>query len=294
MQRLLDVLEQTILPATRAGCMQVISNNSPSTLTADRYFEAQTHPARSHTYFEWTWLVAGEATLKIAETVHPLQPGDFCLLPPTVNHVDVYNNETPGYQSVWFSYWPGVLHGAVFNYEPVGRWSVPWHGFTTGAPEIGTILIELQRELAGHEKYSREATQGLLLHLVALLIRAFEVAGGAAHVTWTGPMSGRVSYLVLRYLREHYREDISLDDVARAVYLSPNYMASTFKKETGQTISATLAQIRIEHAERMLMREGTPLQEIASAVGFNSLDRFTRVFRRIKGLPPSAYGRGGA
>ena len=152
------------------------------------------------------------------------------------------------------------------------------------SPQITTTISTLQNELEHRADYSQEVQQGLLLQLVALLLRALKTGESEA-------ASGSTSARVMFYLRENYAQNLTLSDIARHTHFSPNYLASIFKQETGQTIFDALAKIRIEHATRLLLEDKLPVYEIAKAVGYNSLDRFSRVFRQLKGVPPSLYGQ---
>jgi YesN/AraC family two-component response regulator len=102
---------------------------------------------------------------------------------------------------------------------------------------------------------------------------------------------GPVSSLVLTFLEQHYARDLTLAEIARSTFLTPNYLSTLFKRETGSSIVEALAQIRVEQATHLLMEHNLPLAEVARAVGYNNLDRFSRVFRKHKGVAPRYYGK---
>ena len=94
---------------------------------------------------------------------------------------------------------------------------------------------------------------------------------------------------LLAFIKEHYREDISLDDLSDAVGLHPNYVCTYFKKATGQSYLTCLHKERILAAKKMLKETDYSIEEIARQVGYNSSTQFGRIFRKYESLSPSDY-----
>ncbi len=91
------------------------------------------------------------------------------------------------------------------------------------------------------------------------------------------------------FIRANYGHDLMLEDVARAVYLSPNYFSSLFKRVAGCSFRHYLARKRIEAAEDLLARTDLPIKEIVFRTGFKDYNYFNRTFRRLAGLAPAGY-----
>jgi len=91
------------------------------------------------------------------------------------------------------------------------------------------------------------------------------------------------------YIRENYRADFSLAELAREANLSPYHFIRTFKAETGKTPFAYLLDMKMEKAKEMLRFQNHTISEICYLSGFNNLSHFTSVFKRKVGLAPSAY-----
>ena len=291
MRQLLETLNNRVLPMVRQCAINVVAPGgarAAQTAEEDSAHFIEAYRPEHHTYFETMWLLSGQAHLKINDCVYTLNVGDLCFLPPLFSHSDVYNRQTPAYESLWFSCSPGVLSVNFFRYKPFGQSEALAYGEIHGWPEITSTLFALHREASTRDEYSSDAIHGLLLQLVVTLLRALEQTQlngttSAAH--------GRVAPYVLRFLQEHYDEEITLKGVAKVLQLSPNHMASVFKHETGQTVFEALKQIRVERASRLLLEEAMPVHAVARAVGFRNVEHFSRTFRRSKGIPPSRYGR---
>lgn len=96
-----------------------------------------------------------------------------------------------------------------------------------------------------------------------------------------------------RYLDSHYTDpELSLEEVARHVGLSRTYLSSLFEKETGTGYSEYLNGLRIREAQRLLKSSSLKIYEIGDRCGFNSVEYFSRIFRRVVGVTPAAYRDG--
>jgi AraC-like DNA-binding protein/ligand-binding sensor protein len=102
----------------------------------------------------------------------------------------------------------------------------------------------------------------------------------------------RSSYIVSKaqlFIRTNYRTDIRLEDVARAVYLSPNYFSSLFKRVSGCTFRSYLVRKRIEAAKILLRSSDLPIKEIVFRSGFKDYNYFNRTFTGIEGITPARF-----
>jgi len=100
--------------------------------------------------------------------------------------------------------------------------------------------------------------------------------------------TGRVDR-VYRYLLEHFRERIRLSEVARLAHLSPAAFCRHFHSATGKSLMRTVNEIRVGHACKLLLEDGTNASEACFASGFNNLSHYNRQFLRVTGLTPSEY-----
>lgn len=92
-----------------------------------------------------------------------------------------------------------------------------------------------------------------------------------------------------RFIHENYHWDISRDDVAASVFLTPDYLSKTFKNETGMSIIEYLTAHRIEMAKRMLAERPVSIGTVAAENGFDNLSYFSTVFKKLTGVTPNAY-----
>jgi AraC-like DNA-binding protein len=91
------------------------------------------------------------------------------------------------------------------------------------------------------------------------------------------------------FVARKYREPISLEDVAGAVGLHPDYAASLFRKTFGVTPTRCVLQHRIMHAQRELVTSDAKILKVALDAGFGSLSRFNAAFKAFCGCSPREY-----
>ena len=90
-----------------------------------------------------------------------------------------------------------------------------------------------------------------------------------------------------QYINNHFREDIQVDELARLVSLTPNYVSTIFKEVTGLTIVQYIHQLRMETARDLLQHSDMSIAQISNYLGFCDPSYFNRVFKKITGQPPS-------
>ncbi len=91
------------------------------------------------------------------------------------------------------------------------------------------------------------------------------------------------------YIAEHYMQDISLEEMAQQVDLSPAYFSKLFKMVEGVNYIEYLTQVRIEQSKKLLRTTTLPVKTIATTVGYMDEKYFRKLFKKIVGIKPSDY-----
>jgi AraC-like DNA-binding protein len=125
------------------------------------------------------------------------------------------------------------------------------------------------------------STQETLSHIEAVLSRAGTLGSDAQNIVRKAMV----------YLHEHYMEPVSLEEAARHVNLSKEYLARCFRQEMGITLVTYLNRYRVNQAKALLEKGELSLTEIALETGFSSSAYFSRVFRQEVGMSPRDYKR---
>ncbi len=95
---------------------------------------------------------------------------------------------------------------------------------------------------------------------------------------------------MMEYIKNNYMKDISLDNMAEDLNISPKYCSALFKKQTGQTFKKVLNEYRIERAKELLRdNPDTKVGALALQVGFSNANTFIQVFKQYTGTTPHQY-----
>ncbi|OGO81075.1 MAG: hypothetical protein A2Y21_03420 [Clostridiales bacterium GWC2_40_7] len=94
---------------------------------------------------------------------------------------------------------------------------------------------------------------------------------------------------VQRYIKENYYRKISLEDVAKYVYISPQYLSRKFKEVTGQQFVDYALNVKITRAKSLLKNSGIKVKDIAVQLGFSDYTYFCKVFKKYENITPLQY-----
>ena len=92
-----------------------------------------------------------------------------------------------------------------------------------------------------------------------------------------------------QYIREHFKEDITLKSVADHLGFSASYLSRLFSQETGNNFIDYLIRVRMEHAKELLDTTNCRVYEIASMTGYGNPYYFSRIFKKYTGYSPGDY-----
>ncbi len=95
---------------------------------------------------------------------------------------------------------------------------------------------------------------------------------------------------VLSYIRQNYRETLTLQDISEKYNYNYAYLSRVFKQETGTPFIQYLTALRIEKAKEILRTDKTvKISEICDQVGFLDQNYFSRIFKKTVGMTPQNY-----
>ncbi len=101
--------------------------------------------------------------------------------------------------------------------------------------------------------------------------------------------SDKFVYMAKRYIHEHYREKLTLSEIAEHLTISPGYLSSTFSRYMNKTVSDYIAEVKIDHAKELIDSGQYLIYEIADQLGFENAYYFSKVFKKVTGMAPKNY-----
>lgn len=97
---------------------------------------------------------------------------------------------------------------------------------------------------------------------------------------------------IREYIQEHLSENLSVSHLSEVFNYNPSYISRLFKQVQGETLSQYLKRIRLNRAKELLRSTNLPIQAVADATGFDTVQYFSMVFRKEIGITPTAYRTG--
>lgn len=95
--------------------------------------------------------------------------------------------------------------------------------------------------------------------------------------------------LAKQYIQKHYEEPLTLEELSAVVGLSPTYLSTVFKKDTGMTFLEYLSKVRMDMAKKLLKETNDTVAAVCRQVGYSDVRHFTKTFTKYSGLKPNEY-----
>lgn len=152
---------------------------------------------------------------------------------------------------------------------------------------MGCLELMLQEAREGQSGYE-EVCRHLLEVVLVRLGRQEELS---LEPEPSDSRTSRECGLVRRYIDNHFKENLSLDQLARLAHVNKYYLAHAFRREFGTSPINYLISRRVEESRFLLRETDHSLALIAQMLGFSSPSYFSQCFRRVEGVSPMEYRR---
>jgi AraC-like DNA-binding protein len=250
-----------------------------------------------HPEFELTMTLNSVGQRYIGDHIGSYDNGDLILLGPNLPHTWCSQEKIEPCRPheaivLWFS--------RDLAHHLIERW-----------PEFAAIRRLLENEAASGVCFSpqvRREAEGKILalldqkpadRLLGLLSTLHLLSGDRERVTLSAASLGSTAIdqtkdhatidRVLSHLHAHYREEISVADLASLAHVSASSFHRLFKRHVRMPLSAYLAQLRIGKACSLLMNTEIPISIVASEAGYYNYANFVRQFEKLKGMTPRQF-----
>lgn len=128
-------------------------------------------------------------------------------------------------------------------------------------------------------------SDGTVLLMLADLIQYFSVHTLPEN-TRRQKQSNDVLREIIAYVNSHYKDSLTLDDMARQTGFSREYFCRFFKQHMGITFLRYVNEVRVSHAGRLLSDTDLSISEVMQESGFTNQTLFNRLFKEIYGMTP--------
>lgn len=245
-----------------------------------------------HSTYEIYYLMSGKREFFIQDRTVTINEGDVVIIAPNILHRTT-NAERPKHERFIIN-----MHERLFSPDGSHKETLRplldqdyliVSGSLRNRQSIetlcGAIIQEMRERGSGFELYA----QTLAVQLLIMCCRHFRQQDVELPAS-PSPMHERISEII-RYINEHYVEELSLHLLADRFYVSPYYLSRSFKEATGFAFVEYVNSVRIKEAKKLLEGSSIKVNLIARKVGFGSVTHFGRVFKAVTGHAPLHYRR---
>lgn len=240
----------------------------------------------------------GSGTQFIGDSIHNFSSGDVILIGSNLPHYWSFDSGYLATDAAWAD-----VRVAHFNDD---FWGTDFLNLPENT-HVKQLLQEAKRGIAVYGA-ARADVQKLLAELLETegtkrIILLIEALTTIAHSKEREPLSSvgfapqfqrgendRINNIYDFALR-HFRQRITLDEIAEVAGMSSNAFCRYFKSRTGKTFSQFLIEIRVGHACKLLIENNLSVKEICFETGFHNFAGFHKYFKQITGKSPLNYRR---
>jgi len=255
-----------------------------------------------HEYVQINYLMKGRLKHVINQNAFDVYKGDIFIIPPYVPHRFIDEKEE-SFELIELEFVPDFINERFasptdtsgfrdFAYlEPflVAENKVKPRlnlsgNLMTAAEEI---LLEIIGEYEKKDTDFELSIKALILRLLVLVGREYKKGGGQIEYQVVVERHKNALQDTLRYIDEHFTQDITAESAARMAMVSSSYFRYLFKQITGKTFIEYLRALRITRAMDILQNApDKKVIDVCLEVGYQNVNHFNRIFRQETGLSP--------
>lgn len=218
--------------------------------------------------------VNGAGTVTVAEDVHALTAGTGIVIPAGTPHSYQASETTPW--TIWWLHARGSeLAELTAPIVAPSQQVVRLRSIERIVALFDELVSTLERRLSLAQLLSASGT-------ATYLLTRFAVDGVL-------PSDGSALERAMKYLEARIDGSIRVDELAAIVQVSPSHLSALFRRATGSGPAAFHTSLKMGRARGLLDTTTMTIADVASAVGYNDPLYFSRHFRRVHGMSPSAY-----
>lgn len=233
----------------------------------------------SHNYTELFYIVGGDGQFQISDQAFPVRANQLIVVNPNIVHTEL------SYQSRPLRYIVIGIEGLEITISGTGEGRYCVYSLDEGNDVLSCmrkILEEMHEQKAGFET----VCQAYMDIIITKLMRKADVSLTQVPSRFSG---NRQCASIKHYIDHHFKENISLDQLAEMAGINKCYLGHAFKREYGISPINHLIACRIRESKRLLAETDLTLRQIASIVGFSSSSYFSQAFRKSEGSSPIDY-----
>jgi len=253
----------------------------------------QTH---FHPEYELIYVVKGYGMRYVGESMHSFKEGDLAFLGPNLPHLwrndrTFLDDPSKKAEVIIIQFKENFLSEGFFDKPEMKQIKQLFQMAKCGLQISGDTNERVAEKMKRILDADGCTTILILLRILNILANSSDLSflsSPAFHKGFSNCDSERMNN-VYKYMTEHFKNDISLEEIASVACLSTGAFCRYFKKRTKKSFSQFLNEIKVAHACELLLNIDLSVTAIGFNCGFNSLTNFNRQFKQVMQLTPGEY-----
>lgn len=249
-----------------------------------------------HEHVELSIVRKGQGMFYIDGAEYPIQAGDLVILNPGCYHKSLVTCPQDCTLETYIAFTNFHIRNAEPNTLPLPGGNVVVALKDVVRQDIYKLCAAMGKEFQTCKPGRYFMLKAYLIQLLLLLLRDQKKSETQTYgCIFESTNKKYVVNQMIEYFTEHYHERISLDQIARNMYLSTFYLSKIFKSETGDTPINYLIELRMEKARDLLdANPDLSIQNVAEMVGYEDAYHFSKLFKKHFGAAPTKFRRAGS
>ncbi|PVD50651.1 AraC family transcriptional regulator [Terrimonas sp.] len=260
----------------------------------EKHFDPVWH---AHGEYQLFMVLKGSGTRFIGNTVKSFKEGDTTFIAPGVPHLwrnDALYFEKGSKQSVHglVIYFKSDFMHDLLDKEELQQIKTLFIRSKKAIEFEGEIVQELHTMMQQLTHAHGTASVIALLQILDTMAstKEYSMLHNADYVYKLKDAETKRINLVYNYVAQHFDSDISLQEAAKMLSMTPTSFSRYFRIKTGKSFSEFVTELRIKHACKLLVEDDSKtISQVGNACGFNTLSNFNKQFKTVIKLTPKIY-----
>lgn len=254
-----------------------------------------------HEFIEVVYVMSGTAVHKVGGREYEVQQGDVLLVDNNVPHAFYEKNSKKPFLAYDLMFMPSFLDEKLLPSTGFNEMCEALSLYTMfpflrtmktdflfcgrGHDLFGETFYKIYAEFCAKENGYEDILQSYMRILIIKLFRSLN----AVSEEQLSANKKQVVDFVVAYVYENFSQKVTLEDLARRVFLSKDYLNKIFKKATGVSVNVFVQKVRIEEAKKLLRNTERTVNHIAESCGYTDIKFFYSSFFKLTQMTPGAY-----
>ena len=265
----------------------IINNDYDGYLYSYNFSDGYDFNSHLHKCFEFIHIIEGRLIYTVEGNDYMLTEGDIIMTKPNELHSFSFP-EKQEYKREFLHVYPGFVDKFPDLVKPlISREDGYFNRIPAAVAKKYGIYEIFERMDKCCRAREAETDYIMLAHTIELMSVICQILRKEAPEAQE-IVTNKKTNAIYDYVEKHYQDDITIEKIARSLYVSPSYLSRVFKKETGMTIKNYINMRRVTKAKNLIV-EGRRITDVYLECGFSDYTTFYRAFIKYAGTSPDDF-----